>query len=153
MTRHLRAPNGVVQDGLEFFGARKPYYDPAKITVPTLLVLAEWDRDRRPICADAVSTAGKRPGKRMVTLAEGTSFYRDGRPRGAVPGSQAFSTEQTNVDERLAKGLPRPRSRCLIPVGPATACEGFKLRQSKAHPGRGKCGLFQPTVARAQAGL
>ena len=34
----LRAPNGVVQDGLEFFGAGKPYYDPAKITVPTLLV-------------------------------------------------------------------------------------------------------------------
>ena len=34
----LRAPNGVVQDGLEFFGAGKAYYDPAKITVPTLLV-------------------------------------------------------------------------------------------------------------------
>ena len=33
----LRAPNGVVQDGLEFFSAGKPYYDPAKITAPTLL--------------------------------------------------------------------------------------------------------------------
>jgi pimeloyl-ACP methyl ester carboxylesterase len=31
----VRAPNGVVQDGAEFFGAGKPYYDPAKITVPT----------------------------------------------------------------------------------------------------------------------
>ena len=30
----VRAPNGVVQDGLEYFGAGKPYYDPAKITVP-----------------------------------------------------------------------------------------------------------------------
>src|SRR5438128_3400691 len=34
----LRAPNGVVQDGVEFFGAGKAYYDPAKITVPTLLI-------------------------------------------------------------------------------------------------------------------
>src|SRR5262245_29359452 len=41
----IRAPNGVVQDGAEFHGAGKPYYDPAKIMVPTLLVLAEWDRD------------------------------------------------------------------------------------------------------------
>jgi hypothetical protein len=24
----VRAPNGVVQDGNEFFGAGKPYYDP-----------------------------------------------------------------------------------------------------------------------------
>jgi pimeloyl-ACP methyl ester carboxylesterase len=37
----IRAPNGVVADGLDFFGAGKPYYDPAKITVPTLLVDAE----------------------------------------------------------------------------------------------------------------
>ena len=41
----LRAPNGVQQDGDEFFSAGKPYYDPARITVPTLLVHAEWDRD------------------------------------------------------------------------------------------------------------
>ncbi|MBO0751341.1 MAG: alpha/beta fold hydrolase, partial [Bradyrhizobiaceae bacterium] len=34
----VRAPNGVVADGRDFFGAGKPYYDPAKITVPTLLV-------------------------------------------------------------------------------------------------------------------
>jgi hypothetical protein len=32
----LRAPNGVQQDGDEFFSAGKPYYDPARITVPTL---------------------------------------------------------------------------------------------------------------------
>ena len=44
----LRAPNGVMQDGSEFFGAGKPYYDPAKITVPTLLVVAERDRDAPP---------------------------------------------------------------------------------------------------------
>ena len=44
----LRAPNGVVQDSNEYWSAGKPYYDPAKITVPTLLVQAEWDRDLPP---------------------------------------------------------------------------------------------------------
>jgi len=50
----VRAPNGVVQDGAEFFGAGKPYYDPAKITVPTLLVGAEWDRDTPPYMAQTL---------------------------------------------------------------------------------------------------
>ena len=69
----LRAPNGVVQDGLEFFGAGKPYYDPAKITVPTLLVLAEWDRDTPTYMAQTLfPLLVNAPGKRMVTLAEGT---------------------------------------------------------------------------------
>ena len=69
----LRAPNGVVQDGQEFFGAGKPYYDPAKITVPTLLVLAEWDRDTPTYMAQTLfPLLVNAPGKRMVTLAEGT---------------------------------------------------------------------------------
>jgi pimeloyl-ACP methyl ester carboxylesterase len=69
----LRAPNGVVQDGAEFFGAGKPYYDPAKITVPTLLVLGEWDRDTPTYMAQTLfPLLVNAPGKRMVTLAEGT---------------------------------------------------------------------------------
>ena len=69
----LRAPNGVVQDGQEFFGAGKPYYDPAKITVPTLLVLAEWDRDTPTYMAQTLfPLLVNASGKRMVTLAEGT---------------------------------------------------------------------------------
>jgi pimeloyl-ACP methyl ester carboxylesterase len=69
----LRAPNGVVQDGLEFFGAGKPYYDPAKITVPTLLVHAEWDRDTPPYMAQTLfPLLMNAPGKRYVALAEGT---------------------------------------------------------------------------------
>jgi pimeloyl-ACP methyl ester carboxylesterase len=35
----LRAPNGVVQDGLDYWAAGKAYYDPAKLTMPTMLVL------------------------------------------------------------------------------------------------------------------
>ena len=69
----LRAPNGVVQDGLDFFGAGKPYYDPSKITVPTLLVLAEWDRDTPPYMAQTLfPLLVNSPGKRFVMLAEGT---------------------------------------------------------------------------------
>jgi pimeloyl-ACP methyl ester carboxylesterase len=69
----LRAPNGVVQDGAEFHGAGKPYYDPAKITVPTLLVLGEWDRDTPPYMAQTLfPLLVNAPGKRFVMLAEGT---------------------------------------------------------------------------------
>ena len=71
----LRAPNGVVQDGLDFYGATpgKPYYDPAKITVPTLLIGAEWDRDTPPYMGQAlVPLLVNAPGKRLVQLAEGT---------------------------------------------------------------------------------
>jgi pimeloyl-ACP methyl ester carboxylesterase len=69
----IRAPNGVVADGLEFFGAGKPYYDPSKITVPTLLVDAEWDRDAPPYMAQTLfPLLVNSPGKRYVELGEGT---------------------------------------------------------------------------------
>lgn len=69
----LRAPNGVVADSAEFFGAGKPYYDPAKIAVPTLLVGAEWDRDAPPYMAQTLfPLLVNAPGKRYVLLAEGT---------------------------------------------------------------------------------
>lgn len=69
----VRAPNGVVADGRDFFGAGKPYYDPAKITVPTLLVGAEWDHDAPPYMAQTLfPLLVNSPGKRYVALAEGT---------------------------------------------------------------------------------
>jgi pimeloyl-ACP methyl ester carboxylesterase len=69
----LRAPNGVQQDGDEFFAASKPYYDPAKITVPTLLVHAEWDRDTPAYMAQTLfPLLVNAPGKRYVQLPEGT---------------------------------------------------------------------------------
>ena len=65
----LRAPNGVVQDSADFFGAGKPYYDPAKITVPTLLVHAEWDRDTPPYMAQTLfPLLVNSPDKRYVAL-------------------------------------------------------------------------------------
>ena len=69
----VRAPNGVVQDNPQLFGASKSYYDPAKITVPTLLVGAEWDRDTPPYMAQTLfPLLVNSPGKRYVALAEGT---------------------------------------------------------------------------------
>ena len=69
----LRAPNGVQQDGDEFFSAGKPYYDPARITVPTLLVHAEWDRDTPAYMAQTLfPLLVNAPGKRYVQLPEGT---------------------------------------------------------------------------------
>jgi len=69
----LRAPNGVIQDSGEFWSAGKAYYDPAKITVPTLLVQAEWDRDLPPYMAQTLfPLLVNSPGKRYVMLPEGT---------------------------------------------------------------------------------
>jgi pimeloyl-ACP methyl ester carboxylesterase len=69
----LRAPNGVIQDGLDYWAAGKAYYDPAKITAPTMLVLGEWDRDTPPYMAQTLfPLLVNSPGKRFVMLAEGT---------------------------------------------------------------------------------
>jgi pimeloyl-ACP methyl ester carboxylesterase len=69
----IRAPNGVQQDGDEFFAAGRPYYDPTKITTPTLLVHAEWDRDTPAYMAQTLfPLLVNAPGKRYVQLPEGT---------------------------------------------------------------------------------
>jgi pimeloyl-ACP methyl ester carboxylesterase len=69
----LRAPTGTLQDTAEFWSAGKAYYDPAKITLPTLLVGAEWDRDLPPYMRQTLfPLLVNSPGKRYVELAEGT---------------------------------------------------------------------------------
>jgi pimeloyl-ACP methyl ester carboxylesterase len=81
----LRAPNGVVQDSQEFWAAGRPWYDPAKITAPTLLVLAEWDRDTPPYMATTLfPLLTSAPGKRLVILGEGTHTILMERNRGAL---------------------------------------------------------------------
>ena len=91
----LRAPNGVMQDGAEFFGAGKPYYDPAKVTVPTLLVVGEWDRDAPPYMGQTLfPLLVNSPGKRFVMLAEGTHTIMMEKNREAL-----FKTVQAFLDE------------------------------------------------------
>jgi pimeloyl-ACP methyl ester carboxylesterase len=91
----LRAPNGTVQDNAEFWTAGKPYYDPAKITVPTLITLAEWDRDNPLALSLALfPLLVNAPDKRLVLLPEGTHFVMMERKRLSLFKTvQAFLTE------------------------------------------------------------
>ena len=41
----IRAPNGVLKDIAQYWGVGKATYEPEKVRVPTLLILAEWDQD------------------------------------------------------------------------------------------------------------
>jgi pimeloyl-ACP methyl ester carboxylesterase len=69
----VRAPNGTVADTTEYWSSGKTMYDPAKITVPTLIAIGEWDRDTPPYMAQAIfPLLINSPGKRLVMLAEGT---------------------------------------------------------------------------------
>jgi len=69
----IRAPNGVLADSAAYWSSNRPYYDPAKITVPALLVGAEWDADLPPYMAQTLfPLLVNSPGKRYVLLAEGT---------------------------------------------------------------------------------
>jgi pimeloyl-ACP methyl ester carboxylesterase len=91
----IRAPNGVVADGQDFFGAGKPYYDPSKITVPTLLVDAEWDHDAPPYMAQTLfPLLVNSPAKRYVELAEGTHTIMMEKNR-----LKLFETVQAFLDE------------------------------------------------------
>jgi pimeloyl-ACP methyl ester carboxylesterase len=69
----LRAPNGTVQDSREYWAAGKPVYDPGKITVPVLIVHAEWDQDLPLDMARTYFGLLKNaPYRRWVELGEGT---------------------------------------------------------------------------------
>jgi len=81
----LRAPNGVLADSREYWDVGRPFYDPAKITAPVLLVLAEWDRDTPPYMANTLfPLLVNSPGKRLVILGEGTHTIVMERNRGAL---------------------------------------------------------------------
>jgi pimeloyl-ACP methyl ester carboxylesterase len=69
----LRAPNGVMEDSRNYWNAGKPLYDPGKITVPTLLLHAEWDADLPSYLAQGYFAQLKNtPYKRLIELSEGT---------------------------------------------------------------------------------
>jgi len=69
----LRATNGVAQDSLNYWSAGKALYDPGKITVPTLLLHAEWDADLPSYLAQGYFAQLKNtPYKRLIELSQGT---------------------------------------------------------------------------------
>jgi pimeloyl-ACP methyl ester carboxylesterase len=93
----LRAPNGVIADSREFWQAGKPYYDPARITAPVLVVLAEWDRDTPSSMALAMfPLLANSPGKRLILLGQGTHGIMLERNRGAL-----FQAVQVFLEEAI----------------------------------------------------
>lgn len=69
----VRAPNGVIEDSRKYWSAGKAYYDPATITVPVLLIHAEWDVDTPAYMSQAVfAKLTNAPFKRYVIVGEGT---------------------------------------------------------------------------------
>jgi pimeloyl-ACP methyl ester carboxylesterase len=72
----LMAPNGTVQDSREYWASGKPLYDPARVTVPVLIVHADLDRDcpielSRAVFAELKSA----PYRRWVEIGEGTHRF------------------------------------------------------------------------------
>ncbi len=97
----LRAPNGVLQDGREFWGAGKAQYDPAGIRVPTFLAHAEWDADLPSYMLHAYfAKLTSTPYKRYVEIGEGTHTILMEKNR-----MQLFQAVQQFLDERLDPGM------------------------------------------------
>jgi len=91
----LRAPNGTVADTADYWAAGKPLYDPARITVPTLLIHAEWDRDLPTYMDEAYyKLLTNAPYKRYVQIGEGTHTIIMEKNR-----MQLFSEVQLFLDE------------------------------------------------------
>src|SRR5215510_1826042 len=96
----LRAPNGVVQDGREFWGAGKAIYDPADIRVPTFLAHAEWDADLPSYMLHAYfAKLVNAPYKRYVEIGEGTHTVIMEKNR-----MQLFQAVQQFLDEDAKPG-------------------------------------------------
>ncbi|MBC7548352.1 MAG: alpha/beta fold hydrolase [Polaromonas sp.] len=95
----LRAPNGVVQDGREFWSAGKPLYDPGLIRVPTLLAHAEWDADTPSYMLHAYfARLTNTPYKRYVEIGEGTHTVLMEKNR-----MQLFQAVQQFLDEDVKR--------------------------------------------------
>ena len=107
----LRAPNGVVQDGREFWGAGKALYDPAEIRVPTFLAHAEWDADLPSYMLHAYfAKLTNAPYKRYVEIGEGTHTVIMEKNR-----MQLFQAVQQFLDERL-KPEPVTAMECSLSI-------------------------------------
>lgn len=92
----LRAPNGVVQDGIEFWSAQKPLYDPALIRVPTFVVHAEWDADLPSYMPQQYFTKLTNvPYKAFLEIGEGThTVIMEKNRMQLFRGVQAFLDDQ-----------------------------------------------------------
>ncbi|WP_085072376.1 alpha/beta hydrolase [Pantoea alhagi] len=73
MQNSFRASNGPVQDIRDYWTKGKPYYDPADIRVPLLLIHGEWDRDVPvAVTQDLFLHMTGSPDKRWLEIGEAT---------------------------------------------------------------------------------
>ena len=101
----LRAPNGTVLDTQRYWSVGKALYDPSRITAPTLIIQAEWDRDTPPYMAQALfPLLTNAPWKRYVMIGEGTHTVIMEKNR-----QQLFDEVQLFLQEQLPH-QPEPRS-------------------------------------------
>lgn len=91
----MRAPSGTVQDSREFWAAGKPFYDPGRISVPVLLVHADWDQDLPLDMARAYfALLTGAPYRRWVEIGEGThSVLLEKNRKQVFAAVQAFLEE------------------------------------------------------------
>ncbi len=69
----IRAPNGVVLDGREYWEKGRAAWDPAAIRRPVLITVGEWDVDTPPYMAQALyPLLENAPWKRLAILSGGT---------------------------------------------------------------------------------
>jgi pimeloyl-ACP methyl ester carboxylesterase len=88
----VRAPNGVVLDGKEYWSARKAIFDPAKITAPVLLVVGEWDQDKPTHMAQTLLALLVNAKWRQLTMpSEGAHRPHGEESDAAIPDSATFS--------------------------------------------------------------
>jgi pimeloyl-ACP methyl ester carboxylesterase len=96
----LRAPNGVVQDGRDFWSKGKPLYDPSQITVPTFIAHAEWDQDTpNYMLYSYFEKLTATPYRRYVQIGEGTHTLMMEKNR-----MQLFRAVQEFLDESFKPG-------------------------------------------------
>jgi pimeloyl-ACP methyl ester carboxylesterase len=96
----LRAPNGVVLDGREFWSAGKALYDPANIRVPTFLAHAEWDADLPSYMLHAYfAKLTNAPYKAYVEIGQGTHTVIMEKNR-----MQLFKAVQLFLDDKHTPG-------------------------------------------------
>jgi pimeloyl-ACP methyl ester carboxylesterase len=78
----VRAPNGTVRDSQRYWRAGVPFYDPAQIVAPVLLIHGEWDRDTPSSMSQALFPKLKNaPWRRYVVIGEATHMLMMQRNR------------------------------------------------------------------------
>lgn len=95
---HIRATNGPILDIREYWTAGKAFYDPKDITVPVLLVHAEWDIDvPLELAQNFFTSLTGAAYRRWVEIGEGTHMVLLEKNR-----LQAFQAIRGFLDEAYA---------------------------------------------------